>query len=348
MVCRISTEWKYRDMRMLIMENKQVRLVVLLDKGGDIVELAYKPMDLDFMWHSPICWRNPTTGTLPNPNTMGGFMDYYEGGWQDIVPSAGGRNITFRGAELGIHGESAMLPWACEVVKDSRDEVSAHLWVKGVRYPFRLDRWISIREDEEKIYFRERLTNPSKQTLEYSWLQHPAFGEPFLEPGCIIKISQPATVIIEEGEPFGRLKPGTYEWPRVVGKDGSIVDLSVIPSKDVVADETSFLTNLREGWYVISNPRLKLGFGLAWDLQVYRYIWFWQNYNPPDYPWYGSAWNIALEPCTSYPSGLPAQVERKTHITLPPNGSLDVSLVAFVLRNPESVSRLRVDGEVEQ
>jgi hypothetical protein len=164
----------------------------------------------------------------------------------------------------------------------------------------------------------------------------------------IIKISQPATVIIEEGEPFGRLKPGTYEWPRVVGKDGSIVDLSVIPSKDVVADETSFLTNLREGWYVISNPRLKLGFGLAWDLKVYRYIWFWQNYNPPDYPWYGSAWNIALEPCTSYPSGLPAQVERKTHITLPPNGSLDASLVAFVLRNPESVSRLRVDGEVEQ
>ncbi|MEM3492081.1 MAG: DUF4432 family protein [Nitrososphaerota archaeon] len=347
MVCRISTEWKYREMRTLILENSLIRLVVLLDKGGDIIEFLYKPLDLDFMWHSPIGWRNPMMGALPDPNTTGEFMDYYGGGWQDIVPSAGGRNVIYRGAELGVHGESSMLPWMCEVIKESKDEVSAHLFVEGVRYPFRLDRLITMRKDEEKIFFKERLTNPSRQTLEYSWLQHPAFGEPFLEPGCRVMIPTPATVIVEEGEPYGRLKPGTYEWPMVLSKNGNLVDLSVIPSRDIVADETSFIANLREGWYIISNPGLRIGFGLAWDVQVYRYIWFWQNYNLPDYPWYGMAWNVALEPCTSYPGGLPTQVERKTHLSLPPGGSIEVTLTAFVLRNPEKVSKIKPSGEVE-
>ncbi len=348
MVCRISTDWKYRDMRTLIVENSLIRLVILLDKGSDIIELRYKPMDIDFMWHSPLGWRNPKTETFPNPNTTGGFLDYYGGGWQDIVPSAGGRNVNHRGAELGIHGESSMLPWSCEVISESGDEVSAHLWVEGVRYPFRLDKWISLRRDEEKIYIKERLTNTSKQTLEYSWLQHPSFSEPFLEPGCRVRIPIPAKVIVEEGEPYGRLSPGIYEWPILVDKEGKPVDLSVIPSRDIVADETSFISNMREGWYVLSNPRINLGFGLAWDVQIYRYLWFWQNYNPPDYPWYGTAWNIALEPCTSYPGGLPAQIERKTHVTLPPRGNVETTLVAFILVSPDKVSRLKLDGEVEK
>ncbi|MEM2358855.1 MAG: aldose 1-epimerase [Nitrososphaerota archaeon] len=347
MVCRISTLWKYRDMRTLIIENSRIRLVILLDKGADIIELRYKPLDLDLMWHSPTGWRNPVMETSPNPNNMGGFLDYYGGGWQDIVPSAGGASVTHRGAALGIHGESSMLPWSCEILEDGVEEVSAHLWVEGVRYPFRLDKWIEVRRDEEKLYVRERLSNPSNQALEYSWLQHPSFGEPFLEPKCKIRIPTPAEVIVLEGEHLGRLQPGTYEWPTVTGKDGKPIDLSIIPSREIVAEETSFIANMREGWYILSNPKLDLGFGLAWDIGVYRYLWFWQNYNAPDYPWYGTAWNIALEPCTSYPGGLPAQIQRKTHITIPPKGHLETSLTAFVLSNPEKIGKLDVRGESE-
>ncbi|MEM4180805.1 MAG: hypothetical protein QXW50_03855 [Nitrososphaerota archaeon] len=334
-------------MRTLIMENSRIRVVFILDKGGDMMELRYKPLDLDFMWCSPRGWRSPARETFPNPNNLGGFLDYYGGGWQDIVPSAGGVSVSHRGAALGVHAESPMLPWNCEILEESVDEVSAHLWAEGVRYPFRLDKWVKVVRDEEKIYFKERLHNPSNQSLEYSWLQHPSFGDPFLEPNCSIRIPTPAEVIVLEGEPYGRILPGTYEWPIVLGKDRKPIDLSIVPARDTLAEETSFIANMREGWYVLSNPRLNLGFGLAWDINVYKYLWFWQNYNTPDYPWYGTAWNIALEPCTSYPGGLPAQIERKTHITIHPKGSIETSLTALILRHPDKISRLKINGEIE-
>ena len=82
--------------------------------------------------------------------------------------------------------------------------------------------------------------------------------------------------------------------------------LSVIPPRDLVAEETTFL-RMKEGWYVLSNPKMNLEFRLDWDSKIFPRLWFWQNYNLPDYPYYGDAWNIALEPATSLPVNLAMQ-----------------------------------------
>jgi hypothetical protein len=86
-------------MRTIVMENSLIRIVSLLDKGSDVIELLYKPLDLNLMWHSPTGWRNPLKEASANPVTHGGFLDYYGGGWQDIAPSAGGHSVVYRGAE---------------------------------------------------------------------------------------------------------------------------------------------------------------------------------------------------------------------------------------------------------
>ena len=36
--CRISDEWTFKGMRTLILENRLLRVVILLDKGSDIIE----------------------------------------------------------------------------------------------------------------------------------------------------------------------------------------------------------------------------------------------------------------------------------------------------------------------
>jgi len=312
-------------MRTLVMENPGLRIVSLLDKGSDIIEIRFKPLDLNLMWQSPLGWRNPLLDTMPNPNQEGAFLDYYGGGWQDIVPSAGGHPTTHRGASMGVHGESSMLPWTCILEEESEDKATAYMRTEGVRYPFRLEKRITITKTENTIYFWEKLTNTAKQPLEYSWLQHPAFGEPFIEPGVKIKLPEGCKVIVQEEHynPLGRLRAGEYEWPYVKDRSGAEVDLSVIPSRQTVAEETSFIHGLRTGRYVIWNKRLELGLEMVWDVSVFRYLWFWQNYNTPDYPWYGMAWNIALEPCTSYPAGLPEQVKHGTHVTLAGGASIE-------------------------
>jgi hypothetical protein len=63
-----------------------------------------------------------------------------------------------------------------------------------------------------------------------------------------------------------------------------------------------------------------VGFGLAWDAQVFRYAWIWQALGGGiGYPWYGRTYAMGLEPWTSYPcAGLQAAVERGTSLSLNP------------------------------
>ncbi len=346
MVCTISLDWSYKGMKTLIMENEKLRVVSLIDKGSDIIEFTHKPSNIDVMWHSPMGYRNPKFFIASCPASRGSFIDFYGGGWQDILPSAGGPSI-HRGAEWGIHGETALIPWNCVITKDSRSEVEAYLSVEGYRYPLRVEKRISMKSGDAKIRIDEKITNMSSQDLEFSWLHHPAFGEPFLAPGCRVYVPAREVVVrgVEEA-PYGRLREGRYSWPKVLDRSGVEVDLSIIPDRDLVAEETCFLTQLEEGWYALINPELKLGFGLTWDKEVFDWLWFWQNYNKPDYPWYGMAWNVALEPCTSYPGGLNEQLKEGTAELIRGGESIETSLTAVLFEGVTEVSRITPKGTI--
>jgi len=343
--CRISLDWAFKGMRTLILENEYLRIVSLLDKGSDIMEFRYKPLDLDLMWHSPMGYRNPSMFVESSTFTLSPFLDFYGGGWQDILPIAGA-GAKHKGAEWGLHGETALIPWNCAIVKQTPEEVIVHLSVECYRYPFRLDKEFTLREGETLLTIREKLTNTSNQDLEFCWLQHPAFGEPFLAPGTVIDI--PAKEVIIEEYPWSRLSPGRWRWPKVLGRNKEEVDLSRIPSKDVCAEETVFITSLEEGWYVITNPDLKLGFGLTWDKAVYPAVWFWQNYNRPDYPWFGRCWNIALEPCTSHPGTFEKQLKAGTIPKIKGNSSIETEVKALVYTGLTKVKRITREGKVEE
>ncbi|MEM2876102.1 MAG: DUF4432 family protein, partial [Candidatus Bathyarchaeia archaeon] len=330
MVCSISLDWTYKGMKTLIMENNLIRIVSLIDKGSDIIQIIHKPTNIDLMWHSPAGYRNPREIIPTCPASTGSFLDSYGGGWQDILPSAGGPSKN-RGAEWGIHGETALIPWDCAITRDDKDEVEAYLSVKTYRYPLKVEKRITLREGESKIRLWEKVTNMCGQELEFSWLQHPAFGEPFIAPGCRVYIPARTVVVRSEEEwPLGRLKSGRYAWPLAKDRNGREVDLSVIPEKSLVASECPFITDLDEGWYALINPSLKLGFGLSWDKKIYSWVWFWQNFNTPDHPWYGEAWNVALEPCTSYPGGLAEQIKEGTAAKIGRRESVETTLIASV------------------
>jgi len=50
--CRIG-EFVWRGHRLIVLENKRLRVGVLASKGADVVEFRYKPLDLDVLWHAP-------------------------------------------------------------------------------------------------------------------------------------------------------------------------------------------------------------------------------------------------------------------------------------------------------
>ena len=84
------------------------------------------------------------------------------------------------------------------------------------------------------------------------------------------------------------------------------IDLRRVAAVEVDTHDTLFLDGLSEGWYAVTNTRQQVGFGLAWPLEVFPALWFWQVYGGAHGPpWYGRTYNIALEPFSSVQATLP-------------------------------------------
>jgi galactose mutarotase-like enzyme len=275
------------------MENSLIRIILLMDKGGDILEFVYKPGDIDFFWKSEDGLNTTANQIASAPQATGAYFDYYPGGWQEILP--GGGPMNYLGAAVGLHGEISLRPWQFMVETDSSERICVLLTAKTHRFPFAMKKRIVINEGRAMVSFEEELRNEGRQPLEYMWAQHPCFGAPFLEPGCVINI--PAKkMMTSPGFRTGNMlfEPGfTARWPLSGDEGGKIVN---IQEKDSRITGLYHFSELSEGKFSIYNRNKKIGFCLEWDPAVYPYVTSWQDYNGAmDYPWYGMGYNATLE-----------------------------------------------------
>lgn len=321
-------------MTAVFLENELLRVGVLADKGTDVFEFNYKPRDTDFVWLTAGGVRNPNSYLSTSPDPLATFMDYYPGGWQEIFPN-GGVPSSYLGAQFGQHGEVSNLPWDYEIVEDSEDVVAVKFSVRTQKTPFRLEKELRLRSWESCLCVEETLTNESEAPVHAMWGHHIAFGRPFLEEGCRIRLPEGATVIPHDEpiHPEGRRVKGgeSYAWPLAEGADGGNVDLSVLPKRGTLS-EMLYLTDLSEGWYEVENPQKGLALRVEWDLELMPYLWFWQEYGASGfYPWYGRHYNVGLEPFSSYPTnGIEEAVENGTALYLGNQDKLHFSLRAGV------------------
>ena len=343
--CRITDDLLYKGMRVLMLENELLRVGILLDKGADIFQFLHKPTDTDFLWRSPVGLLNPQRHTATSASTAGAFLDSYHGGWQEILP--GGGPDTYKGAELGLHGEVTHLGWDCDVLEDSADCIAVRLSVNCVRTPLHLERVLRLERGVPTLFIDETVTNLSPETLEFMWGHHPAFGAPFLKEG--VRLFVPADSGVVHNPAFAAssiFEPGTeFAWPSVDGPHGP-VDLSHIPGPDAGYADLIYL-NMTDGWYAVLDPERQVGFGLAWPLEVFPYLWFWLVYGEaPGYPWWNQVFCIALEPWTSAPNNLTKALQEGTTATLEGGKSIHISMCAVAITEVASVGGISVDGRV--
>src|SRR4030042_5363648 len=157
--CRISLDYTYRGMRVAFLENDLIRVGVLLDKGADVFEFTLKPRDLDFIWQSPIEMRKPFIATSALPE--GAFHDYFYGGWQEVLPSAGWASEPYLGRYQGLHGEVSLLPFEASIVEDEPERVSLRTWVRTYRSPLKLERTMTLKRDRGALFIKESILNES-------------------------------------------------------------------------------------------------------------------------------------------------------------------------------------------
>ena len=349
--CRVSDEWTFRGMRTAVLENELLRVLILLDKGAEIIEFRYKPLDLDPLLRMPVEIRNPLRGNGSD------FLDYYVGGWQEILPN-GGEPATHKGAVYGQHGEVSLMPWASDVLDSGPERVSMRCSVRAVRTPLFVERTMSLERGTPVLYLDERMTNEAGQPLDMMWGHHVAFGLPFIQQGATIKTS--ARTILAHPELPGfeprRLRLGQQsQWPFAqasIGAPGQTqpLDLSIVPPQSEASGrEIAYLTDFDgAAWYAITNRDQHAGFAMRWDSEVFRYLWLWQEFAyAKDYPWWGRTYTMALEPWTSYPTlGLPEAVGRGTQLVLQPAQSVSTHLTASAYAGVAQVNGVNEDGTV--
>jgi len=345
--CRISLDYTYKGMRIAYLENELVRVGILLDKGADIFDFTHKPRDLNFLWQSPIPMRKPFVATSALPE--GAFHDYFFGGWQEVLPSAGWASEPYLGTYQGLHGEVALLPFEAQIIEDSPEQVVLRAQARLYRSPLLLERVMSLKRDVGALFIKERLVNEAPVEFAVMWGHHPSFGEPFLDESCVVQTTA-HKVEVAPFHPNGLWdRDAEYDFPMVKNRrTGELQDISRVLPKSTKSADVVFFKELDEGWYALTNRTLGVGFGMAWDNSLFKYLWMWQVYGGhDDYPWYGRTYNCALEPFTSYPpAGVKNAIDNGTALWLAPSQIVETELVAVAYEG-EGVARITRDGRVE-
>ncbi|HEX4814279.1 MAG TPA: DUF4432 family protein [Nonomuraea sp.] len=332
-------------LRAVVLENERLRVTVVPDKGGDLIEFLHKPTDTDFVWLSPQGLRSPRDHLQGAADDVAQFIDHYAGGWQEVFPN-GGAPSEYRGARLAQHGEVSGLPWECAVLADAPEEVAVRLSVRTRRLPYRMEKVFRLRAGTAALEVEGTATNEAGLRLHAMWGQHIVYGRPFLRPGARIRLPDGVRVIPHATaiDPAGRRQVragGPGAWPVVPADGGGEVDLGVVREPGAPS-EIVYLTGFDEGWYEISSHTSgdisgdisgKIGMRVEWDASLLPYLWLWQELgSSAGYPWWGRAYTVGLEPFSSMPTdGLAAAVANGTALALGPYEAKTLRMRAEVL-----------------
>ena len=158
--------------RVYALENDELRVTVLPDKGADVVELLHKRSGVDPLFRAP--WGLQPPGSPPREGWDGhAFLANYEGGWQELFPSVNDP-CTYRSEEIPFHGEAATLPWEVE-----REDDTLRCSVRCRRTPFLLERLMRL--EGASLVLEQTVTNRSAHPAHFVWGHHCVLGPPFLE-----------------------------------------------------------------------------------------------------------------------------------------------------------------------
>lgn len=298
--CRI-TSLVSRGHDVVVLENRTIRLAVARTKGADVVELRYKPLDVDCLARTSTDLVAPGLRWPPIESARGTFLDHSYLGWQEVLPN-GGPPTVWGATELGTHGEVSMLEWSATIVADEPDRASVRFGVDLFRMPLRLERTMTVTGDAPAVVWDEVVVNRGEERVPFMWGHHPDFGPPLVDVGAVIDLA-PGTVhtpVVDT--PRRRLAPAvTAEWPTVPGiEPGRWHDLREVLPKEARVDDSVWIELHDEGWAAVRNRQLGLGAAMLWDAAVFPYVWCWMSYGGSfGYPHYGRIMNLAIEPFTS-------------------------------------------------
>ena len=324
---RVNTDWTYRGLRVVTLENRYLRVLVLPDAGAKIWQITYKPFDADLLWNN--CRNSPARLAL---NAR--YDDVWSGGWDELFPND--EVATIDGEAYPDHGELWTGQWDFEPLS-STDAVGVTLRLLTPISCIQVEKTITLRRDSARIFFHHRFNNLGRTPFPFLWKLHPA-----MEVTPYHRIDFPPMQVELDPAFPGTLEgaPQNSTWPCVrIGNRQ--VDLRRVPSPEERQLYFFYGTELKQGWCALTNMNTSLACGWHYDPAVFPCAWLfatysgWRNYNV-----------AVLEPCTGYPLNFAAMQAAGRHKLLTPGQTLTTDILFSVQEGMKSVGGVNADGSM--
>jgi hypothetical protein len=347
----------WNDRRAYRLSNANVELTALVG-GGHIADFRLRGSPVNVLWEAPWPTIEPQTfsssehAALYGDSPVGRFLCGYTGHALALgyfgMPSS---EEAERG--MGLHGEAANSEW--KVVSAVADEDSATLVMEVTLPVYRLHfrREISLARETFAVGITETVTNLRGAAVEFQWVQHAAFGEPFFANSeATLFVSGRRGVTWSGGyEGYEVLENGfEYEWPYAQSIDGEPINLS----QPFVRDGTGFVAAVLldsghgNAFVAVHNRRHQLVAGYSFDPTLFPWLVLWEeNCARANAPWNKRTRVRGVEFGTSpMPLGL-AQAREMRRLfdtpvlcSIPANESLQAQYDLFVHPAPHQWSQI--------
>ncbi len=323
----ICTDWSYRGLPTVVLENRLLRVVILPEAGAKIWQITYKPLDANLLWNNP---RMAPTRLPMNAR----YDDVWSGGWDELFPNDEAGLID--GEMYPDHGELWTGEWSSEPFSTS-DEVGVRLRFTTPVSAIAFEKTIRLRRDSPRIHFQHVLTNSGNAPFPFLWKLHPAMAVTPLH-----RIDFPAMKVSLEPAFPGSLGAGptAFDWP-YAKIDGQDIDLRRIPDAAMRQLYFFYGAEMQAGWCALTNTANGLACGFLFDQKVFPSCWLFASYGG----WRNH--NVAvLEPCTGYPLNFDAMRAAGRHKTLATGEVLSTDVLFIVQEGLQAVSGIERNGTI--
>lgn len=327
MKVRVNTDWSYRGLRAVVLENRSLRVIILPEAGAKIWQITYKPFDADLLWNNP----RIAPARLPGNSR---YDDVWSGGWDELFPND--EVALIEGESYPDHGELWTGDWSAEPFSHA-DEAGVRLRYVTPISSIEVEKTIRLRAGQTRIEFHHGFTNRGRTAFPFLWKLHPAMT---VSPQHRIDFP-PMKVVLEPSFP-GTLAGASElsDWPSIRTVAGDI-DLRRVTPEDACQLYFFYGTQMQGNWCALTNSATGLSCSLQFDPKVFPCCWLFATYGG----W--RSYNVAvLEPCTGYPLNFETMKAAGRHRILGPGESLQTKVQFLVQEGLRSVRSVDAAGKM--
>jgi hypothetical protein len=289
----------YRNRRAVQLENDTLRLTVL-NEGGHLAELLYKPAGVNPLWTPPWPSIEPSAynpaihaeyGNNSESRLLAGIM-----GHNLCLDIFGGPSEEEAAAGMTVHGEAPVTPYHITLENGVLTQRAVFPQAQ-----LRFARKISFTAPT-MILIVEEVENLSALDRPIAWTQHVTLGPPFVEPGVTqFRASATKSKVFETDFSGGKgyMKPGAeFNWPHAPSLQGGTVDMRTFADRPVSAAFSTHLMDAgrSEAFFLAWSPKSNVLVGYIWKRADFPWLGIWEeNRSRTAPPWNGNTITRGLE-----------------------------------------------------